>query len=166
MTTELAFLLSRKVKDGYLTLEARAIHLEDGKVRNIRSSLMEEDSGFADFVVSARANLDMGERTYGWKAEYQDTYTVDLQQAQAMAKHLTKVERGMAKLTERYGYADTFGAWMLRVADVLKIKQFMAWRSPPQSWGYDSGDYFVMQPTAAAYFFDEAERDFFKKDEG
>ena len=164
MATELAFLLSSKVKDGYLRLEARAIHLEDGQVRNIRSSLVEEDSGFADFVIGASASRDMGERTYGWSAEYRDVYSVDRQTAQAMAKHLAKVERGMAKLTERYGYTDSFSAYMLRVVDVLKVKQFIAWRSEPQSWNYDSGDYYFLSPTAAGSFFEDAERKFFESE--
>lgn len=63
-------------------------------------------------------------QTYGWRVEYRDVFAVNIARAEAMARTLRKIERGLAKLDAKWGTPDTFAAYVIRVASVLKVTSF------------------------------------------
>jgi hypothetical protein len=167
----LAFLLDAQVEDAvrsidqaaHLSLTARIVELnDDGNVRNILES---DDAGLADLVVQARAAADMGPGTYGWAVEYLQPYAVDLPRAQAMARTLAKLQRGMGRLDERLGHPESFGAYLLRVAEVLRVRDFCSWNKRPRSLMYE-GALLNWSGSVAAYWLAEQERDFHKQHSG
>lgn len=156
----LVLFLTAKIDRDYdgrrrLDLQGEALSAEDWP--RLRGLGYGDDAAFDGLTVSAAAADDMGPGTYGWATEYKEARYVKLDQAERMVKVLRKVERGLAKLTERYGYPEFFTAYLLRVADVLGITQF-AIRQP-------SGDLTILSVTSAAYWLDEQVRDFHKEDE-
>ena len=160
---EVRFLVSWQSRDDYLTIEARPVHFIDGKIRNPSSGLRTEDP-LADFVVSAVANQDpsLGEQqggTYGWHRGYKDVYTVDVCRAEIMVKHLRKLDRDMAKLEQKLGFADTFPIYLTRVAFCLNISQFGR-RVGGSGWSYDTHEYEWRDGTWVADWVRQALADF------
>ena len=61
---------------------------------------------------------------------YQDVYQVCQHRAEHMSKTLRKLESGMQKLYEDEGSTESFGEYLIRVARVMKIMEFMIQTTP------------------------------------
>jgi hypothetical protein len=117
----------------YLILRAELVHLTPaGEVRNILDS---DDAGLASLQVRGQTTLHTSDagRTYGWGYAYDQPYQVDLDRARAMVATLGRLERRLAKLNERLGYPESFGAYLLRVAEVLGVRDFVIWDTDHQT---------------------------------
>jgi hypothetical protein len=100
----------------------------DGEVRNIgESSWNEPNAAFANFAVTAyvkRSRDDWiggSDGTYGWDEQ---PFTVDLERAEIMVKHLRKVQRRLDAMNSELGYPETFAGYVARVAKVCGVKRF------------------------------------------
>jgi hypothetical protein len=143
----------------YLKVTARLgelVHL-DGADR-LRNLVGVED--LEGLTVSAQGSPADGGSTYGWKVEFQDVAYIDLRHAQAMARTLGRVERRLARMADELGWPESFGAYLLRVAKVLGVKEFAVWRRRPRRL-HDDGDLGVLPATAAAAWLETAERTFY-----
>lgn len=71
---------------------------------------------------------------FGFGTEYRDVHSIDARRAEAMAKMLRKIERGLEKISEADGYIESgdFATHLLRVARVLGIKTFYVRNSREQ----------------------------------
>lgn len=128
---ETVFLVDSKKSDyspPVLSLWAYPVMLANtGEIRNFSTVGFDADP-LGDLHVSAQ--LDGGtanEQAYGFKVEYREAFSVDLARADAMLKTLRKVERGLERIRSELGYAESYPAYLARVAKVLGIKQF-GWR--------------------------------------
>jgi hypothetical protein len=116
-----------------LILRAELVHLtSDGDLRNILDS---DNLGLASLQVRGQANLDdtAQGRSYGWSYAYEQPYSVDLRRARAMATTLGRLQTRLEKLTARYGHPESFGAYVLRVAEVLGVRRFVVWDTNPRT---------------------------------
>jgi hypothetical protein len=111
-----------------LRLIVRPVYLaDDGSVRNYVSGF--ETEPLADLQINGQADY-VSDNAYGWRVEYRTPYSVDLAAAEAMTKLLKRIDRGVAKIDAQLGRAESFGAYVLRVAAVLKVDQF-GWKVDP-----------------------------------
>lgn len=102
-----------------LTLKAYPVYInEAGELRNFTSGSFDYEA-LADLAI--RAQADSSGAAYGWSVEYAQPYTVDLRIAEVMVKLLRKINKGLAKLDEKYGPAESYGHYVVRVADVLSV---------------------------------------------
>lgn len=62
---------------------------------------------------------------YGFECHYQDVYSVNLRQAERMAKTLKTIETRLDKLVTKYGHPTTFGAYLARVAEAIHATAFV-----------------------------------------
>lgn len=87
----------------------------------VRNGLSSEDppiAAIADLALRAQKNDDiMDGRFYGWDVRYYNVYSVDIQYAKIMASTLTKIEKHLAKLADRFGYPTDYAAYAARIAD-------------------------------------------------
>lgn len=101
---------------------------EDGELRNYLPGGYrgDEDNALADLRITAQhdSTTAFGGQPYGWRVEFRDVFAVDLVRAEAMVKTLRKVDRGLAKLDEKWGSAQTFDAYVVRVGSVLGVKRY------------------------------------------
>jgi hypothetical protein len=93
----------------------------------------EADSHLTDFEVTAYLEPGRGQ---AWGTSHQFTpHRVDLWRAEVMLQVLRKVDQGMQKAQQQFGYPDTFHAYLLQVAYALGIKRFLV--------GSDDGEPFA-----------------------
>jgi hypothetical protein len=78
--------------------------------------------------------------SYGHSVEFRNLYSVDLQKAISMGKVLSTVNVGLGKLVEQWGYAQTYGQYVLRVLKVLGVRRMLV---APTAEGRDSSQYLV-----------------------
>ncbi len=113
----------------------------DGTLRNYLDGSWPRQP-MADLVISAQTDGTSEQSSYGWRVEYRNAYSVDLQRAEEMVRLLRKIERGMAKIEREFGYCESFGAYVARVAKVLGITTF-GWRAEDgeRSFAYSDSRY-------------------------
>ncbi len=139
---ESVLLLHSEVSDGcgssdVLRLSVSVLGmLPDGDLRNYLAGSWPAQP-LADLRVTAQSDSASESESYGWRVEFRDSYAVDLARAEEMVKVLRKVSRGMAKLEAQFGYCESFGAYVARVASVLGISRF-GWRTDTGSGGFYS----------------------------
>lgn len=64
-------------------------------------------------------------RLFGFDVRYKDVYTLDRRNAPAFAKTLTTIDKRLDKLTDKFGNASTFGAYLARVAAAIGATQIV-----------------------------------------
>jgi hypothetical protein len=123
---EFAIVLDVEANYGSPQFVARFCYLnEDGELRNPLGDRWEEGAEFADFTVSAYVG-GANEGAWGFQHGYLQPYRVELHRAEAMVKLLRKVEKGLERMNGERGYLrqDDFHQYVLRIAEVLRIKRF------------------------------------------
>ena len=70
---------------------------------------------------SQGVDSDRPRKLYAWSIRYRDLYSVELQQAELMAKTLKRLEAGMDKLYAQWGACDAYSDYLLRAAKVMKV---------------------------------------------
>lgn len=134
------------------TIDATAtfvrIELEDGieRIRNISTPgtyLRTEDlPELADLVVHAYGHLDDDPIFYATHVEYRNVFSVDLERAKVMAKHLARIQRELVKLERELGFSEGFAQKVARVGKILGVTQY-GWRvdEGANGWSYDQQEY-------------------------
>jgi hypothetical protein len=150
---------------GYLVTEDH-----EPRLRNILASDREPAfAGLADLTIAAQASVQAdgrrydGERLYGWDVEYRDAGYVDLERARVMVGRLGRIHRRLEAMRDRLGYPESFAAYLLRVATILGIREFVVWTPPRRGAGlYADGELRIMRGgTAAAAWIEQQTREFF-----
>jgi hypothetical protein len=106
----------------------------EDEVRNIISSYQDKHfEFFDDLVIHCQIGgvCSEGEemKPYSWGADYQDLYSVGLDGAEKMVKTLRRLEKGLDRIQDKLGYAETYADYVLRVANVLGVKVFVFQRT-------------------------------------
>lgn len=79
-----------------------------------------KESEYYDHLEAVHAIIDG--RPCGWTLEYENV-NAGLSEAQKMVKTLKRINNGLNRLTKRLGWPGSFAEYVLRLADVLKIKK-------------------------------------------
>lgn len=83
-----------------------------------------------DFRVSAYLSNDQ-ERAWGYFHGYSTPYHVDRVVAEAMARTLRKVDKGLDKVTQHRGHVKDFDDYLFRIAGILDVQTYYV-RSTPE----------------------------------
>ncbi len=148
--------------DDRLSIIARPIQMTPDGLRNVREAGFEPHP-LADFQIGAAAapNVDTFGDTYGWHREYRNVYSIDVVRADVMSKTLRRIDRGMKKLEQQFGFATDFPTYLVRVAHVLGITQF-GWKIADggSSWTYDGNEYRWVDASYVVAFLERQLADF------
>jgi hypothetical protein len=159
---DLAFLLEAKTSnyagdEPFLRLCATVVHVTDDGIRNLTYNTVDR-SGLADLTVTALGEPNTDD-AYGWQVGYHQPYSVDLDRARMMVATLGRVERRLGQLSGQFGRPESFGAYLLRVATVLRVRRFVVWtresQGPRAPW-----EYRVMDGQVAVTWLEAREREF------
>ena len=135
-------LINRKEESSFnneatLILTLNVIKIEPGdKIRNLSSSYNEEplaDLAVKAYVMQAYENVTPDVAFY-------ETGKIEKRDAERMVKTLTKLDKGLAKLNEKFGYTADFGAQVGRIANVLGVETIIEYTSQNGS-SYDDSRY-------------------------
>jgi hypothetical protein len=123
---------------------------EDGTPRNLSDGYgrRTHPDQLADLVIEAQADPTSAD-LYGWRTAYRSPYAVELADAEAMTKVLRGIARHLDKLTARYGAAPDFPTYVARVAEALKITDYLT-TTKRAEW-YSDGLYRTMDTADALY---------------
>jgi hypothetical protein len=122
-----------------------------------------DHDGLADLSVSAQndpdnARSDRAPTAYGWSAAYSAPHRVTLRRAEAMHRTLAKIDRRTERDAERYGYPQTFAAYLLRVAAALAVDTFLVKETDDGSGWYSGQTYQTFTPRQAGAWIDGQDR--------
>ena len=138
----------------YLTLTAQPIRIDDetGGPRNI------SDGPHCDLSIHAQADPETP--AYGFTTDYRQRYAVGLADLPGMLALLRKIERHTTKTSARLGYPQTFGEYVVRVADALGITQYMIRASAQRSSTYADDPWTTFDAATARYHLDRLDREY------
>lgn len=108
------------------------------ELRNYVSSSYDGDP-LADLAIDAQADF-ASENAYGWDVRYRDVYDADLARVEQMVKTLRRIDRGLTRLREQFGYEESFAGYATRVANVLRISRF-GWHASGTGSLYTDNEY-------------------------
>lgn len=73
-----------------------------------------------DFCIMDQMGGTISQETdYGWNYCYLRPYTVGYRDSEGMFKTLSKINKGLDKLSAKFGYATTYGQFVARVASII-----------------------------------------------
>ena len=115
-----------------------------------------------DFVLRCQMtvrdwNGNRGERkVYGSDYKFRDIHDLDRRVVKHMNETFRKVDAGMAKLQEQFGYCsdDDFAALCSRVAAVLGIKNIVVWRKEKVGTSYETDNLLIFPISYASSVVD------------
>ena len=152
-----AIMLKTETDGDFFHVRAAVSYLDEaGELKSYKGP---DERKFDGLTVSCQAggiSATAGElEPYAFSVEYRNLYSLDLAKAESAVKVLRKISKGLDKLNAKYGRADRFGAFVLRVADVLGIDSFVFNKSEsPNGW-----DIRVIDAEAAEYWINAAARE-------
>jgi hypothetical protein len=159
---DLAFLLQAKTTnyaddEPVLRLRATVVHVTDDGIRNLTYNTVDR-SGLADLTVTALGEPNIDD-AYAWQVGYHRPYSVDLDRVRMMVATLGRVERRLVQLSGQFGRPESFGAYLLRVATVLRVRRFVVWTRESQGLRAPR-EYRVMDGQVAVTWLEAREREF------
>jgi len=152
-----AFLITRETDSEYGHINVRAIELVKDVPRNIDYLTTPE---LADFEVLCQMD-NHTDKAYGWGCRYKP-FTVGLDRAKAMAKTLKAISRKRNKMSGERGYERCFSEFVGRVAEALKIKEFV-WRVQGDGPRYSDNVYHIDDPAMGLRYIDKLEKEIISK---
>ena len=152
----LAFLFERTLLyDNRAHVSLRVADYTESKIRNLSyHSLYPSDHGELDGLVLKAFENEQGQ-WLGGSVEYYDLYAVDIGRAEVMLKTLRQIRQHLDRLNTRFGHAENFGQFAIRVADALGIETIVK-ESKHNSGRYDDNDYVIGNIGDLAYWLDSA----------
>src|SRR5215510_16169645 len=117
--TKPKYAFSVQVEDHYgiIQVVARICTVtEDGELRNISGGFDRDPYG--GFTVDCYVDDKPDGGVWGVRYHYRGVDVDNAAHAQAMGRLLTKVDKGLARLSSARGYVDGFGDTLLRIAEV------------------------------------------------
>jgi hypothetical protein len=148
----------------YLTVTINPVwlHPEDGKPRNYVSGSLNSRDDLSNLQVSGQSYTYAGQTDWGngtFQLEYADFISINLTRAEAMVKNLRSLDRKLTKLSERFGYCESFQQFAVRFGDV--IGAVGAIKSVGRHTGnYTEGDYLIGKVSDVGYWLVTAMGDF------
>lgn len=122
---------------GFFKVIGRVCFWEDSKHKVLWP---EHQSEFDGLMVNSTSSRNMpSSPSYGWDIEYRDIYYVDLHRAEPMVRVLRRASKAMDRLNDQFGYATTFGAYVLRAAKGPQRQAVHPAISPRARRGEDGG---------------------------
>src|SRR5262245_27176880 len=123
-------LVTEEQKDGYYHQYARVVRSEYEGGQRYPWGLSDRYDGPLYSGLRARCQGDQSSRkaeareqaVYGSDVGYSEQYHVDLREARRMVKMLEAIDRGLAKLAAKRGYARGWGQYLGRLAEVLRCE--------------------------------------------
>lgn len=140
---------------GYEHVTASVVQIaDDGSPRNLRDS-----QPLCDVEVKAQMD-DTAKTYYGFETRvYADTYPwINATRAKLIANTLTTIEKRLAVLSAKYGYATDLATSLLRLADAIGADAFIV-RTSGDSATYSDNEWREMDATTAQYWILERERE-------
>jgi hypothetical protein len=132
----------------YLTLAMGAVLVDaNGTIRNpSRSYRSDPHAKWADFQVAAQLDDAGGADWYGRRVQYREVFTMELADAEMMAKHLRSLHRKLERLDAKFGSVTDFAGFMGRVADASGCEErpFVRKVNEGPGFGYDDNEYRFM----------------------
>lgn len=122
----------------YWHLRARVVCIDprDRTPRNLR----DEYQPMAAMELTCQMD-DGASRPYALTVQADPVGKLDLRSAQRIVSTLQTVERGLERLTERFGYTDDLGVWVARVMDVCGIAVAVVQTKASPTGVYSDGEY-------------------------
>lgn len=127
---------------------------EHGKPRNF-SSDVHWDTKKTEYYNNLQVRNQIGQissdesvsknpcKSYGWEWRYRNVYSVNRSKAEAMFKTLKWIGKKMEKVTEDRSYPSSFGEFVGRISEVLKITEFWFYKDETHNSSYDENEYIV-----------------------
>lgn len=113
-----------------------------------------EPRGFSDYQSNLYqfqiwSQMDpSNDQVYAIEAAF-DAYRVDLENAERMAKILRFVQNRLDKMRQEFGYAETYGQFMIRVLKIIGVKKVLLC-NPQSRFGEKYSTYEKLGPAADA----------------
>lgn len=144
----LGLMVSTKTQFDFFTVTARFVKVikdDNGRerIRNVSSYPWEKVPFVDDLVLTAQGEIaQRAKGLYAFSATV-EPHSLDLAKATRAVKVLTTVERGLSKLYDTRGNVATFGEYVSRVAEVLKVKHYIVEDTGRGNtgWAYDDHSY-------------------------
>ena len=108
---------------GYAHINIRFVKVEYGKIDYFYSTSYDDKFDFHNLSVMCQMD-DHHDTPYAHRIQYKDC-DVDLCTAERMVKTLKTVQKGLDLHDKKFGYADTFTDYVIRIANVLNITNFV-----------------------------------------
>ena len=149
-----------------LTRRARIMALDpDGTPRNITagSSHYDERAPYADLAADAKTYLYNSADPTGprhqcyWRLRFEPVLGAELSELEPVMVTMRRVQRHLDKLAARYGQPQTFGQYVARLADALRISIALRRTGGRADWLSD-GEYATMSPADAGEWLDAEDR--------
>ena len=125
------------------------------------------ESALDDLQVSAFSmwtDLD-GFRLIAWETVYHRPLTVELSRAQSMVKTLTRIGTTLNARQETDGLAESFGAYVARVAAAIGATLILIKRDTARNTWYTDGDYQTMSTGDGVRYINRLFADYIKTQE-
>lgn len=120
---EVVLKVDSKREDGFFKVVGRVCCWDDNKRKIVWP---EHQSEYDGLMVNSTSSHNMPTSpSYAWDVEFRDVWSVDLRRAEMMVRVLRRVNKAMDRLNDQFGYASTFGAYVLRAAKALGVKRFI-----------------------------------------
>lgn len=136
----------------------------DGTPRNLSAgscSRFQASAAYADLAAQADTHVYSASPpewlTY-WRLRFEPTLGAELSELEPVIVTMRRVSRQLDKLTERYGPPATFGQYVARLADALRITT--ALRTITATGWLPDSEYATMTPADAGAWLDRAEDTF------
>lgn len=123
-TPQRAFLLDCIDEYGTRKLTADAVQLTEDGILTPSYRRWEPASELTHLQVSANLTPDEP-HACGFSARYRDVARVDLDHAQAMARVLGRIQRGMTRLRSEIGPPEGFHTYLLHIGSILGIRHYL-----------------------------------------
>jgi hypothetical protein len=147
------------------TRRARIMTLDpDRTPRNIDAGSCHYDdrAPFADLAAEARTvyydSSDPASRhmTY-WRLRFEPVSGAELAELEPVLGTLRRIDRHLAKLAARYGPPATFGQYVARLADALRIRIALRQSAPSPDGRLNTAEYLTLTPAEAGEWLDRAD---------
>jgi hypothetical protein len=94
-----------------------------------------------DLRINSQGDSATRGKLYAWDVQFFDVFRVDLDRAKRMHQALSKIQKRLDALSEKFGYAQTFTVFVGRVADAIGADTILYQRGKSSGWSYDDAEY-------------------------
>lgn len=145
-------LLFTELDGQYYRITLRVQKLEAG--RRIRNGI---DTWIDDLVIVGQGD-EHQRRIYSWCVEYRDVSFVGARRAERMHQTFKRIERGLARMSERRGEVATFPEYVGRICEVLGIETIVR-KIGGNSSSFDENEYLLMSASGGVHHLRALERE-------
>lgn len=147
------FLISTEKKNNYAHIKIYIVKInEHGKPRNFSDTIYtwegdkatEYYNGLCAYNQIGKHEVSEKCKSYGWEISYRNVYVIEKDKAKWMYKTLNSIDKKLHKIDENRSNPTSFGEYVGRVAETLKIKEFWFYKDNySRNSDYDNNQYIV-----------------------